>query len=95
MNINPFGLVKVTAGKEKDKYFMICRMADDKYALICDGRGRKINNPKKKNIKHLSALCYTLREIKEKSESGKEISNSEVRKSIRKAKIDLGILPEE
>lgn len=95
MNINPYGLVKVIAGKEKEKYFMIYRMVDDKYALICDGRGRKISNPKKKKIKHLEILDYTLKELREKSESGKEISNSEVRKSIRKAKINLGILSEE
>ena len=95
MNIAPASLVKVTAGRDKDKYFAVISKEDNNYLNICDGRRRKIKNPKKKKIKHLENLNYSLNLIKEKLERGNEISNSDIKKSIREGLIHLGILKEE
>ena len=95
VNIAPASLVKVTAGRDKDKYFAVISKEDNNYLNICDGRRRKITNPKKKKIKHLENLNYSLNLIKEKLDLGNEISNSDIKKSIREGLIRLGILDEE
>ncbi len=95
MNIAPASLVKVTAGRDKDKYFAVISIIDNNYLYICDGRRRKVSTPKKKKIKHLENLNYSLNLIKEKLERGNEISNSDIKKSIREGLIHLKILYEE
>ncbi len=46
-------IVFVTAGKEKGR-FMIVLEADDRSVLLCDGKDRPCDRPKRKNIKHVS-----------------------------------------
>lgn len=95
VNIAPASLVKVTAGRDRGKYFAVISVIDSNYLYICDGRRRKLSSPKKKKIKHLENLDCSLNLIKEKLELGNEISNSDIKKSIREALISLGILKEE
>ena len=45
-------LVVCTAGREKDR--LMCVVAsDEKYVYVCDGKERLLNNPKRKNPKHI------------------------------------------
>lgn len=47
-----------TRGKEKGGFYVVVGVCGDKnrdYVLIADGKTRKIENPKKKNVKHISA----------------------------------------
>ena len=48
-----------TAGRDKDKVFIIVGVLDEDYVLIADGRSRKIEKPKKKKLKHLRICCET------------------------------------
>ena len=95
MNIFPASLVKATAGREKGKYFVVTKVLDESFVLICDSRRRKVASPKKKKIIHLENLSYSLDLIKNNLESGNEISDSHLRKSIRKGLTELGIIDEE
>ena len=95
MNITPASLVRVTAGRDKNNYLMIYKILDENYVLICDGKRRKIEAPKKKKLKHIESLNYSLGTIDKNLKIGKEISNSEIRKSIREALLALGILSKE
>ena len=46
-------LVVCTAGREKEK--LMCVIAfDEKYVYVCDGKERKLENPKRKNPKHIT-----------------------------------------
>ena len=45
-------IVCATAGRDKDRYFVITE-ADGGYAFIADGKTRKLERPKRKNAKHL------------------------------------------
>lgn len=93
MNINPADLIKATAGREKGKYFMVLCVSED-YVMICDGKGRTVNKPKKKKIKHIKYLDYSLTRIRKKLEEGKQINNSEIRKEIRlfKESLDFSVM---
>ena len=74
---------------------MITNVIDENYVLVCDGRRRRVENPKKKKLKHLISLDYSLDRIKEKLEEGSNINNSELRREIRKALLELELLKEE
>ena len=91
MDIYPAKLVKSRAGRDKNKFFAVFEVINEEYVLICDGRGRSLEKPKMKKIKHLEDMNYILPRIKEKSDEGKKISNSDIRKAIKTALNDLGM----
>ncbi|MDO5124251.1 MAG: KOW domain-containing RNA-binding protein [Eubacteriales bacterium] len=47
-------VVRAKAGRDKDKFFVVVKL-DKGYAYICDGKRRRLENPKKKNVIHLHA----------------------------------------
>ncbi len=52
MTITTGSIVRAKAGRDKDGYFLVVRVCDG-FAYICDGKRRKVENPKKKNLIHL------------------------------------------
>ena len=83
MDIYPGLIVISTAGRDKDKYFVILSRLDESYCLIADGDVRKVDMPKKKKIKHLRVTDYSLTTIKEKLETGQTVTNSMIRKELK------------
>lgn len=47
-------VVRSLSGHDKGGFFVILER-DSKFAIICDGKRRKLENPKKKNLIHLAA----------------------------------------
>ena len=94
MDIIPADLVEVTAGRDKGKYFAVIKVTEDNCLLVCDGKNRRVENPKRKNPKHIKTTGYSLELIKNKLNKGNEINNSDIRKSITEGKRALGILKE-
>ncbi|MHB1394259.1 MAG: RNA-binding protein [Clostridia bacterium] len=76
-------IVISTAGRDKDDKFVVLCIIDDQYVYISDGGIRKLEKPKKKKIKHLKKLNYVAEELKDKLESKKKLSNSEIRKLLK------------
>ena len=95
MDIYPARLVLSKAGRDKNKYFAVLEIPDDTYVLLCDGKARRLETPKKKKLKHIEDTGIELIRIKEKMNEGKKISNSDVRKAIKTALVELGIEHEE
>ena len=91
MDIYPASLVKSIAGRDKNNYFAVMEIIDDNYVLISDGRGRTTEKPKRKKIKHIVDMECELLRIKEKMNEAKKISNSDIRKAIKTALVDLGL----
>lgn len=91
MDIYPASLIKSTAGRDKNNYFAVMEVIDESYVLICDGKGRTIEKPKRKKIKHIADMECELLRIKEKMNEAKKISNSDIRKAIKAALVDLGL----
>ena len=53
----------VVSLKGKDKNRLLCVAAlNENGVWVCDGRKRRLNNPKRKNPKHLKALDKSLSE---------------------------------
>ncbi|MBQ9375811.1 MAG: KOW domain-containing RNA-binding protein [Ruminococcus sp.] len=53
MNIKEGSIVKAIAGREKDSYYVAVGIHDG-FVEIADGKERKLEKPKRKNIKHIS-----------------------------------------
>ncbi|MBQ7265876.1 MAG: KOW domain-containing RNA-binding protein [Firmicutes bacterium] len=69
------------AGHDKGQAFIVVS-AEGQYAYIADGRGRKLQNPKKKKYKHIQISKYILEDIKEKLESGGYLTDADIRKAL-------------
>ena len=52
MKLMKGSVVRAEAGRDGGGYFVIVE-DDEKYCFIADGRSRKLNKPKRKNIKHI------------------------------------------
>lgn len=52
-------VVRAMAGKEKGGFYVVIR-SDDHFAWIADGKRRKLEHPKKKNIRHIQATANTV-----------------------------------
>ena len=46
-------LVVCTSGREKDRLMCVAEF-DGKYVYVCDGKERKLENPKRTNPKHIT-----------------------------------------
>lgn len=65
----------VCSKKGRDKgYFLVVISSDDGYALVCDGKERRLEKPKKKNLKHLSPTGYEL--AQEQMETNKSLRHA-------------------
>jgi ribosomal protein L14E/L6E/L27E len=52
-------IVYSIAGRDKDKCLAVINF-DENYVWVADGKERKVQSPKRKNIKHISLTADTL-----------------------------------
>ena len=75
-------VVLSTAGRDKGRYFIVIDR-DENYALIVDGKLRRVDSPKHKKIKHLMyAGQISSEKLQAKLESGLIPEDAEVRKAM-------------
>lgn len=53
MEAKPGMIVRAMAGREKDRFMMVVSCGGG-YVYLADGRERKLEAPKKKNIRHVA-----------------------------------------
>lgn len=76
------------AGRDADKYYLIVSELDDEYVYISDGDIRKIENPKKKKLKHLNIEDKTCEDIRNLLLAGHRVSNTQIRKFLQSEDIN-------
>lgn len=76
MEIERGSLVYSISGRDKGSLFLVLKREGD-FVYLADGSMRKLENPKKKKIKHTNKT-NTLLEFDE------NISNSDIRKMLKK-----------
>lgn len=59
MSLETGTIVKSTAGRDKNGFFCVVELSGD-YVLIADGKSRKLENPKRKKLKHVEITPYKL-----------------------------------
>jgi len=75
-------VVRSTAGRDKGHFMVVVEVVDENFTLVCNGKLRKVSNPKKKKIKHLAKTNHIVKEIQEKALQGSKITNAEIRKIL-------------
>ncbi len=85
MNIHPGEFVYATKGRDLGKCFLVIARKDD-YLYLCDGKSRKVSNPKKKKLKHTSPLGISDCDITRKLTEECILTNKEIRCSLMKIK---------
>ena len=76
-------IVLSTQGRDKGRYFAIYSFAQPDHVFITDGKTHKIENPKKKNVKHLKAKPYWLEESLEKRKENLSLENYQIREALK------------
>ncbi len=80
-NLVPGQLVKSTQGRDRGQWMIILEVLDDDYVLLCDGKIRKIEKPKKKKLKHISKTNIIFDDLQKKIIQN-NISNADMRKKL-------------
>jgi len=84
VDANPGQLVLSKAGRDKGKKFILTAVDKESgYAYIVDGKLRRVENPKKKKLKHLEMTGIVSSKLAEKLKEGKSLQNPEVIKEIK------------
>ena len=76
-------LVISVAGRDKGKLFVVVDCLD-KFVYLADGKTRKVNAIKKKNIKHVKLIASaTLKEYADRIKNGEPVGNDKLFKAIK------------
>lgn len=76
-------MVIATAGRDENKKFLITCIINDQYVYISDGDTRKLENPKKKKLKHLRLTKHISEEISQRLQQKLNITNNDICKYIK------------
>lgn len=74
-------VLKSKAGRDKDKLFVVLSIVDESYVIVVDGKIRKLENPKKKKIKHLSLYNSVIDDLSSEK-ANNEINDAYIRKAL-------------
>lgn len=83
-NLVPGQIVKSKSGHDKGYIFFVVEVLDD-FVMIADGDHRKLENPKKKKVKHLQPYNRINTTVAEKLMSGAKIENIELQRELEKS----------
>lgn len=82
-------LVRSTAGRDYDSYYLILDMVGEKFISVADGVKHPIARPKKKNLKHVKISMMIAKEVEESILNGELITDSQIISVIKKMKNEL------
>ncbi|QGG49164.1 RNA-binding protein [Heliorestis convoluta] len=77
-------LVRSISGRDGNRYFLVLKALDQKHVLIADGLYRKVENPKKKKLKHLLLIDSVAEEIGEMLHKGKTPTNAQAASAVQR-----------
>ena len=81
MDISKSDIVISLNGRDKDKLFYVMQV-EDNFCLLADGKGRKLENPKRKKLKHVRRVTRTETRVAMKILNGDKVLNSELRRDL-------------
>lgn len=76
-------VVKSKAGRDKDRLFLVLDIIDSENVFIVDGKLRKLENPKKKKVKHLVVYNEIIEDLQNAKDEKIVIDNSYIRKLLK------------
>ncbi len=76
-------VVLAKAGRDAGRLFVVLDVIDDAYLMLCDGKLRKVEKPKKKKIRHVRLLPYRMEAAAEAQANRQILNNYEVRDYLK------------
>ena len=80
-NISVADVVMATAGREANELFYVIG-TEGVYVLLADGKGRKLEKPKRKKCKHIKKVLRSETRVAQSLRSGDKVLNSELRRDL-------------
>ena len=78
-----FGSVVLSkAGRDKERYFIVTKL-EDNYVYIVDGDLHKVENPKRKKIKHLQETDLFSEKLSERFKNNNKVTNQEIKRFLK------------
>ena len=74
-------VVVSTAGRDRGTLFYVIGI-EEGYLLLSDGRGRTLENPKRKKRKHIKPVLRSETRVAAKLRCGDKVLNSELRRDL-------------
>lgn len=71
------------AGRDEGRLFIITAIVDDNHVLLADGSLRRVDNPKKKKLRHLQILEDGADSVAEQLRNRRKPQDAELRDAIR------------
>ena len=81
MSIAKSDIVKSVAGRDAGSLFFVLATEGD-FLLLADGKRRRVENPKRKRLRHVVPTGLDAGAAAERIRSSEQITNSELRKAI-------------
>ena len=81
----PGRVVISTQGHDAGRWYAVMSVLDERFVTLCDGDTRKLEKPKKKQVKHIRALPLTIM-VEGKGASGGPIADSDIRAALKAQK---------
>ena len=81
MEIAKSDIVRSDAGRDQGKLFIVLAV-EGEYLLLADGKGRKVESPKRKKRRHVLFVAADETRLSEKIKSDEKITNSELRRTL-------------
>ena len=75
-------VLRATAGRDRDKYFIVMDDERDGYVLLADGKSRPVSRPKRKNVLHVAVTSLRADDIERLLADGLSPTNKQVKRAL-------------
>jgi ribosomal protein L14E/L6E/L27E len=75
-------IVSSKAGRDRGRKFVILEVLDERTVVVADGDLRKVDNPKRKNVRHLLIHQGVVAPVREKLLAGGAPTDEEIRRAL-------------
>ena len=81
MEVSKADMIVSLAGRDKGQLFFVID-TDDQFVYLADGKGRRLESPKRKKRRHVRKLPLYPSRVAEKIRNGDKVLNSELRREL-------------
>ena len=81
MEIAKSDIVRSDAGRDQGKLFIVLAV-EGEYLLLADGKGRRVEAPKRKKRRHVLFVSEDSSRLADKIKRSEKITNSELRRTL-------------
>jgi large subunit ribosomal protein L14e len=82
-------IVEITQGRDRGHFAIVIGHTGDRFVFLADGRLRKVDKPKKKNVLHIRKTPFMAEEVATLVKSGGKVTNAHLRHALRVALPEL------